>query len=286
MATEEKILRVQSKLSDGDFDDVYRIYVENERGTDRRIGLITGLILAVICVLLTVLFKNMTFLFYAVGCVIVGIAYFKVPTNKKFIATNKLQFGTWRETTFYPHSVTTMEIFAQDEAENMEEEEIEEATASISTNSLVAYENARGFLFAEGKIVNQFLYIPKRTLGLIEINTIREFAENNCSGGYHLLESASIVDAEDHAIPDADEENDKASLTADVCDQYYGAKQLHLYDSEGRRVNVNGEVLGDYDNENDENAEQDDHTEMMEEPELDIEEAFEHIIAEDGEDDE
>lgn len=284
MATEEKILRVQSKLSDRDFDDAYRIYVENERGTDRRIGLITCLFLGVICALLTILFKNMTFLFYAAGCVIIGIAYFKVPANKKFIATNKLQFGTWRETTFYPHSITTMEIFEQNETEKMDEEEIEEATASITTNSLVAYENARGFLFAEGKIVNQFLYVPKRGLGLQEITAIREFAENNCSGGYHLLESPSIVDGEDHAVPEEDDEDEKSALTADLCDQYYGANKLHLYDSNGQRVRMDEDADGEEAEMNEDT--EDSHTELMDATELDVEEAFEHIIAEDVENDE
>ena len=40
MAKEEKLLHVQSKLNDRDFEDVYRIYLATERGRDRRISMI------------------------------------------------------------------------------------------------------------------------------------------------------------------------------------------------------------------------------------------------------
>ena len=191
MENEEKILSVQCKLNDGDFEDVFRIYNETEKTSDKRIGLVTCAVLILICVFITIVIKNITFLFYAAGCLLIGISYYLVPVNKKFIATNKLLFGEWREIGFYPHALTTMEIFDKNEAEEMDADEIEEATTSFSTNSLVAYENARGFLFAESKIVNQFVYVPKRELSRQAIAAIQDFAQNNCSGGYQLLELRS-----------------------------------------------------------------------------------------------
>lgn len=273
MAKEEKILTVQCKLKSRDFDDVYRIYLETEKNSDKRIGLITCAVLCAICLFMMVMLKNITFLFYAVGCLIIGCSYYLVPANKKFIATNKLLFGEWRETVFYPHSISTMEIFEKDEAAGMDEDEIAEATTVISTNSLKAYENARGFLFADGKIVNQFLYVPKRELSRQEIAEIHDFAENNCSGGYQLLEGESMLGEDPDTVP---EDDDSApSLTENVCDQYYGAKKLRLYDSEGNRVSVD-----------DEDAEMPEESGSGEEdaPDMDIEEVYQDVIAEETED--
>lgn len=268
MAKEEKLLCVQSKLTNRDFDDVYRIYLETEKNSDKRIGLITCAVLCAICLFLMILLKNITFLFYAIGCVIIGCSYYLVPANKKFIATNRLLFGEWRETAFYPHSVSTIEIFEKDE--DMDEDEIEEATTVISTTGLKAYENARGFLFADGKIVNQFLYVPKRELSRQEIAEIHDFAENNCSGGYQLLETESMLGEDADSVP---EDADAPSLTADVCDQYYGAKKLRLYDSDGHRVGV--------DDDDEALPEESDAAEdevITAAPEMDIEEVYQDVI--------
>lgn len=282
MAKEEKILSVRVKLRDSDFEDVYRIYLDAEKNRDKRIGLVTCIFLCVVCLILMAVLKNITFLFYAAGCAVIGIAYFMMSSNKKFIATNKLLFGEWRETTFYQHSVSTMEIFEKNESEEMEEEEIEEATTYISTNSMKAYESARGFLFADGKIVNQFLYLPKRDLTRTEIAAIREFAENNCSGDYELLEAESMV-GDTEKTDETDE--DTLEMTSNVCDQFYGAKKLHLYDADGHRVGVDGEQLGEYAelHEGEEEEEAASHTEIMDEPELDLEEAVEEVLSEDSE---
>lgn len=279
MAKEEKILSVRVKLRDSDFEDVYRIYLEAERNRDKRIGLVTCIFLCVVCLILMILLKNLTFLIYAGGCVVIGIAYFMMSSNKKFIATNRLMFGEWRETVFYPHSVSTMEIFEKDEAETMDADEIEEATTYISTGSMKAYESAKGFLFAEGKIVNQFLYLPKRELTRTEIAEIRKFAENNCSGDYELLESESMVGDDTGAT---DESEDTLEMTSNVCDQFYGAKKLHLYDADGHRVGVDGEQLGEYEelHEGEEEAEAASHTETVEEPEMDLEQAVEEVLSE------
>lgn len=285
MAKEEKILTVQTKMKDSDFDDAYRIYLGNERGSDRMIGLVTCIVIGVICVLVCILMKRLTFLFYTAGCLLIGAAYYFTPANKKFIATNRLQFGEWREITFYPHSLTVMEIFDKDETAKMDPDELADAVTSISTGSLVAYENARGFLFAEGKIVNQFVYIAKRDLNRQEIAALRKYADENCSGGFHQLEAASIVDGEEPAVPEDDE--NQPSLTADLCGRYYGAKQLRLYDAKGQRVGVDGEALYGDDEEAGGDAEQQAaHTETAELPEMDVEEAFEDIIAEQTEDEE
>ena len=282
MENEEKILSVQCKLNDGDFEDVFRIYNETEKTSDKRIGLVTCAVLILICVFITIVIKNITFLFYAAGCLLIGISYYLVPVNKKFIATNKLLFGEWREIGFYPHALTTMEIFDKNEAEEMDADEIEEATTSFSTNSLVAYENARGFLFAESKIVNQFVYVPKRELSRQAIAAIQDFAQNNCSGGYQLLEGKSMLEDEDAPAPE--QEDDDTSLTSNICDQYYGAKKLRLYDAEGHRVDLDEdaeeEALEELDAEEDAELEAE-HTEFMDAPELNVEEAFDRIIAED-----
>ena len=282
MENEEKILSVQCKLNDGDFEDVFRIYNETEKTSDKRIGLVTCAVLILICVFITIVIKNITFLFYAAGCLLIGISYYLVPVNKKFIATNKLLFGEWREIGFYPHALTTMEIFDKNEAEEMDADEIEEATTSFSTNSLVAYENARGFLFAESKIVNQFVYVPKRELSRQAIAAIQDFAQNNCSGGYQLLEGKSMIEDEDAPAPE--QEDDDTSLTSNICDQYYGAKKLRLYDAEGHRVDLDEdaeeEALEALDAEEDAELEAE-HTEFMDAPELNVEEAFDRIIAED-----
>ena len=282
MENEEKILSVQCKLNDGDFEDVFRIYNETEKTSDKRIGLVTCAVLILICVFITIVIKNITCLFYAAGCLLIGISYYLVPVNKKFIATNKLLFGEWREIGFYPHALTTMEIFDKNEAEEMDADEIEEATTSFSTNSLVAYENARGFLFAESKIVNQFVYVPKRELSRQAIAAIQDFAQNNCSGGYQLLEGKSMLEDEDAPAPE--QEDDDTSLTSNICDQYYGAKKLRLYDAEGHRVDLDEdaeeEALEALDAEEDAELEAE-HTEFMDAPELNVEEAFDRIIAED-----
>lgn len=282
MENEEKILSVQCKLNDGDFEDVFRIYNETEKTSDKRIGLVTCAVLILICVFITIVIKNITFLFYAAGCLLIGISYYLVPVNKKFIATNKLLFGEWREIGFYPHALTTMEIFDKNEAEEMDADEIEEATTSFSTNSLVAYENARGFLFAESKIVNQFVYVPKRELSRQAIAAIQDFAQNNCSGGYQLLEGKSMLEDEDAPAPE--QEDDDTSLTSNICDQYYGAKKLRLYDAEGHRVDLDEdaeeEALEALDAEEDAELEAE-YTEFMDAPELNVEEAFDRIIAED-----
>ncbi len=284
MEKEEKLLSVQCKLNDGDFEDVFRVYNETEKTSDKRIGLITCGALIAVCIFITIITKNITFLFYAAGCLIIGISYYAVPVNKKFIAANKLQFGEWREITFYPHALTTMEIFDKNEAAEMDEDEIVEATTSFSTSSLTAYENARGFLFAESKIVNQFVYVPKRELSRQAIAAIQDFAQNNCSGGYQLLEGKSMLEDEDVPLPE--QEDDDTSLTSNICDQYYGAKKLRLYNAEGHRIELDeedpdeAEALGKFDAAEDAALEEE-HTEYMDVPELDVEEEFGRIIAED-----
>ena len=116
-----------------------------------------------------------------------------------------------------------------------------------------------------------------------QIAAIRKFAEENCSGGYHQLETASIVDGEEPPVPEDDE--NASSVTADLCGRYYGAKQLRLYDEKGQRVDPDGRPVYGEDEETDaaDDAQQEAHTETMDVPEIDIEEAFEDIIAEETE---
>lgn len=277
MDKEEKLLSVQCKLNDRDFEDVFRIYNETEKTSDKRFGLITCGVLIAICIFMTIITKNITFIFYGVACLVIGIAYYLVPVNKKFIATNKLQFGEWREISFFPHSIATIEIFEKNETAEMDEDEIEEATTSISTNTLIAYENNRGFLFADHKIVNQFIYVPKRDLSRQTIAAIQDFAENKCSGGYQLLEGNTMMTDEESSVPE--KEDDDTTLTSELCDQYYSAKRLRLYNAEGQRIDMDEDESAEAsDAEDISDAE---HTELMDAPELDIEEAYHRIIAED-----
>ena len=91
----------------------------------------------------------------------------------------------------------------------------------------------------------------------------------------------------DDETPVPEQEDDDTSLTSDICNQYYGAKKLHLYDAEGRKIELDSEEeeeLEEYDAEADEELEAE-HTEIMDAPELDIEEALGSIIAEDEADD-
>ena len=71
-----------------------------------------------------------------------------------------------------------------------------------------------------------------------------------------------------------------------VISQYYGAKKLRLYNAEGHRIELDeedadeAEALGELDAA--ENAAlEEEHTEYMDVPELDVEEEFGRIIAED-----
>lgn len=279
MAKEEKLLTVRSKLNDRDFEDVFKIYMETERGKDKRIGLMTCAVLGAVCLVLMLVLRNMTFGFFAAGCLIVAVSYWMVPVNRKFLANNKLQFGEWREMSFFPHSITVLEIFEENEAESMDEEELAEATTKLSTVGIKAYENERGFLFAQGRITDQFLYVPKRGLKKQELADLQEFAKERCSGGYRMLEMNSMLGEDE---PETDPE--ETSLTAAACDRYYGAKKLHLYDADGNRVDMTEEqeeALEELDAEEDAELEQA-HTEIVDVPELDVDGEWERIIAEEA----
>ena len=265
MAKETKLFSVQTQMNDKDYDDVYKIYLEMERGNEKKIALSTCVILCAICIVLLIIFQSIMFLFYGIGCLIVGAAYCFVPANRKFIAQNRLQFGEKRETGFYPHRLTSIELL--DEEEELTEEETEEATIEFPTGSLAAFENERGFLFADGKISNQFVYLPKRQLNEEETDSVREFAKERCSGGYHLLEMKSML-ADDE---EEEEENDRTDGVSNVCNRYYGAKKLHLYNDEGHRIDMDEEDLG--------GDAEDVRAEIMDAPEMDVDAEWEKIVS-------
>ena len=271
MAKESKLFSVQTQMNDKDYDDVFRIYLDVERGSEKRVAVATCVVLFLIFLVLMFVFQSVTFIFYGIGALVIGIAYVMVPANKKFVAQNKLMFGEKRETGFYPHKLTTIEIL--DDEEELTEEELEDATDHFQTGSITAYENERGFLFAEGKISNRFLYIPKRQLDEEEEEKIREFAKDRCSGGYTLLEMKSMLADENE---DADDENDDTSFVSDVCNQYYGAKKLRLYDDDGHRIDTEEEEAAELLAEEDAD---DSHTEVMDAPDMDVEAEWEKIIS-------
>lgn len=224
---EEKLFSADVTMKDSDYEEIFRIYMETEHGKDRKIAIIACGIIAAILVVLRFVFGNNIFLVYGVACILVGAAYLFVPVNKKFLAQNKLQFGDRREIGFYQHRVTTIEILEDEEP--MNEEEIEAATTEISTYGMNAYESEKGILFADGKISNQFLYLPKRCLSEEEIEAASEFAKNCCSGGYRSLVLGSMLAEEEQP---QEKEDGGFSLVDAVCDQYYGGKRLHCCEEE------------------------------------------------------
>ena len=100
-----------------------------------------------------------------------------------------------------------------------------------------------------------------------------------------MLEGKSFLTDEEMPVPE--DTDDDTSLTSDICDQYYGAKKLHLYDAEGHRVEMDPdeeeeEELEALDAEADAELEAE-HTVIMDEPELDVDAEFDRIIAEEKE---
>ena len=276
MAKEAKLFSVQAELNDRDFEDVFRIYLRYERGNEKKIGLATSIVLLIICIVLMIVLHRLAFLFYGLGCAVIGLSYFLVPVNRKFLANNKLQFGEKRETAFYPHSVTTFELFEDDEQYEGGEDEEESGVTELSTMLLKVYENARGFLFAEGKIINQFLYLPKRCLDEEEIEKIREFAQEKCTGGYK--ETDTVITEEDT--------HTRAAKTDAVCDKYYGASNLRLFDENGNRVGADDDEAAEALEAAEDAEQQVEHTAVIDEPELDVDAEWERIISEDEDEEE
>ena len=225
---DRKIAAVQTTMNDQDFSDVYRIYLETEKGAEKKKALLAVSAFFILFLVLLIVNKSISFLFMMLGCVVVGASYFFVPINKKFIAENKLLYGAWRETVFYEHHVTVMELFQENDAESMTEDELREATTQISTSSLMSYETENGFLFADGKISRQFVYIPKRDLDDEQLSLVLQFASERCSGGYRRLHLRSAL----HDIKTEDPEE----MVDGACRKYYGADRLELHDETGCRV--------------------------------------------------
>ncbi len=219
MATKDEILfTLENAPEDKDYEDVYRIHQEVER-KDRKIALVFCAILGVICIVLFFVLDNISFLFYAIACVIIGIAYIKVPSNRKFIATTRLLIGEKQLVSFAEHEIRIEEQYDSDEAfgETVNEEENEDSAVVLKTSNLAVYENDRGFLFADGKITNLFLYVPKRNLTEAQIEQVQQFADERCSKGHTLLEMAHIVDTDDEALLEA-----VAGSHDDEREKYYG----------------------------------------------------------------
>ncbi|HBI85118.1 MAG TPA: hypothetical protein DDX71_02345 [Ruminococcus sp.] len=279
MAKEEKLFTVRTKMNDGDYEDVYRVFMDYERGHEKKYALIICLVLCALCIVLLIFLKNITFLFYGIGCLIIGAAYSLVPVNKKFLASNKLQFGEWREMTFYPHALTVMEYLEDEDTSELSEEEMESAITEVSTGSIKAYETNRGFVFADGKITNLFFYVAKRGQPAETVEAIRSFAQEKCSGGYILFESAAMVADE---TEESDESSDNSELTDDIASQFYGASKLHLYDDDGNRIREDDETAAEDVPAAD--AQQAEHTMQIDEPELDVDAEWEKIIAEEDAD--
>ena len=273
---EQKQFSVQCKLTDKDFEDVFQIYTENERGSEKQIALVTCIMLFMVCIVLLIILKNFTFIFYGIGCLIIGLSYFLVPVNRKFLATNQLLLGTHREMTFYQTFVTSFELI-EGEAE-LTEEEREEAETVFKTDSMVAYENKRGFLLADGKITNGFLYIPKRCLTDEECAELMDFLREKCAGGYQQTEAESLLgDSEETSEEDTDE--DDTEMNEAVYGRFYGGKKLHVYDDEGHRV-----TLDDQDEEEAEAEAEEDAGTLTAPPEMDVDAELREILSEDDSD--
>lgn len=236
MANKDKILfTLENALEDKDYEDVYRIHQEVER-KGRKIAFIICAALAVICIVLLIVLRNIAFLFYAFICAIIGIAYVKVPSNRKFIATTRLLIGEKQLISFAEHEVRIEEQYDSDEAfgEAVNNEEDEDNAVVLKTSNMAAYENARGFLFADGRLTNLFLYVPKRHLSELQIQQLQQFADERCSKGHILLEMAHIVDTDDEALLET-----ATGFHDDEREKYYG------HYNRKHRVIVDGEYPDD-----------------------------------------
>lgn len=237
MATKDEILfTLENAPEDKDYEDVYRIHQEVER-KDRKIALIFCAVLAVVCIVLLVVLRNISFLFYAVACVIIGVAYIKVPSNRKFIATTRLLIGEKQLISFAEHEIRIEEQYDSDEAfgEAVDEEENEGSAVVLKTSNMAVYENARGFLFADGKITNLFLYVPKRNLTELQIEQLQQFADERCSKGHILLEMEHIVDTDDEVLLESATDSHD-----DEREKYYG------YYSRKRQFTIDDDADDDY----------------------------------------
>lgn len=193
--------------------------------------IIVGVLLAVVSVIISVVMKNIAFVFYALIFVAGGFSYRFVPANRKFLATNRLLLGETREMTFYPHEIGSLDVLEDDA--DLTEEEREESTTYISTGNMHAYESKQGFLFTDGSITNGFLYVPKRGLDEEMIAQLRDFSTERCSSGYTTLAERIIEPAEE----DVPEEEELDAPDADaICDAYYGANKLRIFDENGNRI--------------------------------------------------
>ena len=243
MAKDEVLFTLENAPEDKDYEDVYRIHLEAER-KDRKIALITCIVLAVVCIVLLIVLRNISFLFYAAGCVLVGIAYIKVDSNRKFIATNRLMMGEKQVVTFSEHFISVEEQYDSDEAfgEMVDEdaEENEDNAVILKTSNMMAYENQRGFLFADGKISNLFLYIPKRDRTEEELENLQTFAKERCSKGYATLEMTHLVDEDDEELLEA-----VASSHKDEREQYYGFKRKNAQAADVNEDDFPDELLED-----------------------------------------
>ena len=52
MAKETRLFSVQVELNDRDFEDVFRVYMKHERGSEKKIGLLTSIGLFAVCIVL------------------------------------------------------------------------------------------------------------------------------------------------------------------------------------------------------------------------------------------
>ncbi len=247
MAKEEKLFSVVCTLNDNDFEDVYRIHKEADQ-KNHNYSMIVGIAVAVLCIVVAILLKNLMFYFYAAASVLIGLSYRFVPLNRKFLATNRLQYGDKREMIFYPHEVSVFEVLDDEEISASERED---ATTYFSTGSMKAFENKNGFVFADNSIENGFLYVPKRGLEDETIAQLIDFAKNRCSSGYTLLTSILGKDEEMAGGENAE----KASVNDDL-DRYYGKDKLRLYDENGNRVRDDEEEAEDAETETEDTADE------------------------------
>ena len=61
MAKETRLFSVQVELNDRDFEDVFRVYMKHERGSEKKIGLLTSIGLFAVCIVLIYLILRSSF---------------------------------------------------------------------------------------------------------------------------------------------------------------------------------------------------------------------------------
>ncbi len=241
MDNKEKLFTLECQLNDQDYENVFQIYLETEHKSDKKTAWITGILAMIFFVAITIWQLNFIYLVYAAVAFLISYMGNAKP-NRHFIATNRALMGTHQQLDFYPYTLESIEIYDEEEAaadsettESEAEEADEPAFSVAKTSSLKAYENEQGFLFADRKIYNFFFYVPKRDRTPEEIEQLKTYAKERCSGGYLILEMQSIL-TKSEQTEETENFADTNAAKGSIYDEFYSLKNVNVRDEQGRRV--------------------------------------------------